>query len=347
MKLGIIGFGNIGSTIFDLLKDHNKISKISVADSRLLDQENFFQFDFRDNNLLENFIRNQDFIIGSTPFSVNKNISKICKDYNVSYFDLTEDVKTTKFIKKLSIDSNCSFMPQCGLAPGAVNIIAAGLVKKFKKVKNVEIRVGAIPTNASNLMKYYLSWSTEGLINEYCNPGEAIENKKIISTVSLEGNETLIFDGSMYECFNTSGGIGTMVESFQGKVENLNYKTIRYPGHSNYMKFLINDLNFKNNRSLLTKIFNKEIPKVIDDVVIIYIKVDGYDSDQNIKQEVYFKKIYNNEKYSAIKLTTANGVCSVIDLFLNNKIPNKGFIKQEDIDLSDFLNNQYGKIYKN
>ncbi len=132
-----------------------------------------------------------------------------------------------------------TFMPQCGLAPGAINIVGGSLASSLDTVRSVEMRVGALPQFASNQMKYYLSWSTAGLLNEYCQPGEALHDGRRITTLPLDGSERLTIDGVEYEAFNTSGGVATMCETFAGKVGELNYKTMRYPGHRDLMKFLL------------------------------------------------------------------------------------------------------------
>ena len=106
-----------------------------------------------------------DAVISAGPFAINKNIGTVAAEMGIGYFDLT-DVETTEFIR--SIDSNSVMMPQCGLAPGAINICAAGMINQFDKVKEVMMRVGALPRFTNNEMSYYLSWSTNGLINEYC-----------------------------------------------------------------------------------------------------------------------------------------------------------------------------------
>jgi saccharopine dehydrogenase-like NADP-dependent oxidoreductase len=208
-----------------------------------------------------------------------------------SYFDLTEDVATTNFVRSLAEGNRGTFMPQCGLAPGAINIIASGLAHSFKKVGSVEMRVGALPLSASNHIKYYLSWSTAGLINEYCQLGEALYQGRRIPTAPLDGVERLTIDGVEYEAFNTSGGVATMCESFKGRINKLNYKTLRYPGHRDLMKLLLDDLNLGQKQELLTQIFDQEVPLTCSDVVVAYVNSVGND-DAGLVQRSFIKKIY-------------------------------------------------------
>jgi saccharopine dehydrogenase-like NADP-dependent oxidoreductase len=283
-----------------------------------------------------------DAVISAGPFAINKNIGTVASEMGIGYFDLTEDVETTEFIR--NIDSPSVMMPQCGLAPGAINICAAGMMNQFDSVNEVMMRVGALPRFTNNEMSYYLSWSTNGLINEYCNEADAIYEGKSIKVMPLEGAEKLTIEGEAYEAFNTSGGCATMCETYENKVENLSYKTIRYPGHLNHMKFLFNDLHLKKNKDVLEKLFDKEVPRTTNDVIVFFVKVIG-EIDGILQEKTYLKKIYGDEKFSAIQRTTASGVCSVLDMYINGKIKSEGFIKQESISWDDFIDNKFGKVY--
>ena len=141
------------------------------------------------------------------------------------YFDLTEDVAATREIMRLAEGAKTAFMPQCGLAPGFIGIVAHHLASGFDSVRDVQMRVGALPAFPTNALKYNLTWSVDGLINEYCHPCEAIRNGEIIEVLPLEGMEHFSLDGTEYEAFNTSGGLGTLCETLEGKVRTLNYRT--------------------------------------------------------------------------------------------------------------------------
>ena len=332
-KVAIVGSGNIGWALRKLLQDDYDISQGDILDG----------LDATDSSQVEKFLVGHDAVISAGPYAVNKNIAKVAAEKNIGYFDLTEDVDTTEFIKELKSES--VLMPQCGLAPGAINICAASMMEDFDDVKEVLMRVGALPRFTTNEMSYYLSWSTNGLINEYCNEADAIYEGKPIKVMPLEGSEKLVIEGESFEAFNTSGGCATMCETYADKVENLTYKTIRYPGHLNHMKFLFNDLHLKKNKEILEKLFDKEVPRTKNDVIIFFVKVIGM-IDGVLQEKTYLRKIYGDDKYSAIQLTTASGVCSVLKMFLDGKIPSKGFTKQESLSWDDFLDNKFGQVYK-
>ena len=331
-KIGIVGSGNIGWALKQLLKEDYDIKQGDITDG----------FDAGDIKQVKTFLLGLDAVISAGPFAVNKNIAQIAAEESIGYFDLTEDVETTEYIRNL--ESESILMPQCGLAPGAINICASGMMEEFDSVNEVLMRVGALPRFTTNEMSYYLSWSTNGLINEYCNEAGAIYEGKAVKLMPLEGAEKLVIEGESFEAFNTSGGCATMCETYADKVENLTYKTIRYPGHLNHMKFLFNDLHLKKNKDILEKLFDKEVPRTKNDVIIFFVKVIGL-IDGVLQEKTYLRKIYGNEKFSAIQLTTASGVCSVLKIFLDGKLNSKGFTKQESLSWKDFLDNKFGKVY--
>jgi len=211
--------------------------------------------------------------------------------------------------------------------------------------------VGALPQFPDNSLKYNLTWSTDGLINEYCNPCEAIHDGQRRELLPLEGLESFSLDGVDYEAFSTSGGVGTLCESLDGKVRNLNYKTVRYPGHRNMVQMLARDLKMCEHRDEFKKLIEHGIPVTRQDVALIFVTVTGKRGGL-LTQESYAKKIYGdaeatgqNTGMSAIQKTTAAGICAMVDLHRDGKLPATGFVRQEEADFKDFIANRFGKIY--
>ncbi|MEX0815447.1 MAG: saccharopine dehydrogenase C-terminal domain-containing protein, partial [Dongiaceae bacterium] len=264
------------------------------------------------------------------------------------YFDLTEDVATTKAVRALAAGADTAFVPQCGLAPGFVSIVANDLARRFETLRDVHMRVGALPQFPVNGLKYNLTWSTDGLINEYCNPCEAIHEGRAVEVMPLEGLERFSLDGIDYEAFNTSGGLGTLCETLEGRVGSLNYKTVRYPGHRDIVKLLLEDLRLKERRPLLKDVLETAIPITHQDVVLIFVTVAG-ERDGRLTQETYAKKIYAREidgrLVSAIQITTAAGLCAMVDLQGQGRLPASGFVRQEQAELGDFLANRFGRAF--
>ena len=210
------------------------------------------------------------------------------------------------------------------------------------------MRVGALPLFPANRLKYNLTWSTEGLINEYANPCELLENGVMRTADALEGEERFLLDGVEYEAFNTSGGLGTLCETLAGKVKNLNYKSIRYPGHLELLRFLMHDLHFSDHRDELKKIFERSIPITKQDKCIVYVEAVGH-KDNLLLQKTFVKTVYASEiagaTMGAIQITTAAGILAPVDILLSQKNIPSGFQKIESIALTDFLANQFGRYY--
>ena len=139
----------------------------------------------------------------------------------------------------------------------------------------MRLRVGALPRYPTNSLSYNLTWSTEGLINEYCEQCEAIQDSKRITLPALTQRKHFSLDGTRYESFNTSGGLGSLADTLEGKVNHLSYQTIRYPGHLDVMRTLLHDLRLSERRELLKDILEYAIPTTFQDVVLIIANVSG------------------------------------------------------------------------
>src|SRR5512140_394180 len=287
-------------------------------------------------------------VISACPYYLTPLIAGAAKEAGVHYFDLTEDVQSTRVVKKLAEGASTAFVPQCGLAPGFISIAAYSATRGFDTLRDVRMRVGALPIFPSNALKYNLTWSTEGLINEYCNPCEAIVDGGLREMPALEELEEFSLDGIAYEAFNTSVGLGTLCETLAGRVENLNYKTVRYPGHRDIIKILIRDLRLGQNRGVLRDVFEAAIPMTTQDVVLGVVTVTRHKHGRLV-QDTFVRKIYsaevNGKHLSAIQLTTAAGVWAMVDLMRDGEIPNRGFVRQEEATLEAFLSNRFGRYY--
>jgi len=353
MRIGIIGAGKVGATIALLLADSAFCAEVLLADLRPADDWSGFRkvrfrsLDAADRVALRAFVGECQAVLSASPYFLNKAVAEACAEAKVAYFDLTEDVDTTQHVRALAARGGATtFMPQCGLAPGAINVIGGALARQFDEVRSLEMRVGALPLSASNQMKYYLSWSTAGLINEYCQPGEVLYAGKSAPSLPLDGLERLTIDGTEYEAFNTSGGVATMCETFAGKVRDLSYKTLRYPGHRDLMKFLLFDLQLSQRRELLTQIFDQEVPLTFDDVVVVYVNAVGHDKNRRLLQHSYIKKIYSTEvlgrRLSAIQLSTAAGAVAMLELFSGRRLA-PGFVSQESVPLGGVPRDEMGR----
>ena len=306
------------------------------------------QLDVADAAALGEALQRQDVVISACPYFLSLPIARAACAAGVHYFDMTEDVPTAQQIRELAQGARTALVPQCGLAPGFISIAAYDLAKRFDTLRRVRMRVGALPVFPSNALKYNLTWSTDGLINEYCNPCQVIYDGELREVLPLEGYEQFSLDGVTYEAFNTSGGLGTLCETLQGQVDNLSYKTIRYPGHCELVRLLVNDLRLGKRREVFKDVLEHAVPVTQQDVVLVFVTASGRRGGQLI-QETFTKKVYHQaalgRDLAAIQLTTAAGLCAMVDLHREGQLAAAGFVRQEDVALRDFLANRFGRYF--
>ena len=354
----VVGAGKIGAVVADLLaacgdyavtladRDAKALdSGTAPADGRLYD---VLTLDVADEASLGRALGGRYAVLSAAPFHLTHHIAALARRQGVHYLDLTEDVASTRAIRELAQGASSAMIPQCGLAPGFISIVAADLASRFDRLDSVRLRVGALPAYPSNALNYNLTWSTDGVINEYCEPCEAIVDGRRTEVPAMEEREEFALDGVLYEAFNTSGGLGTLCETLEGRVRTLNYRTIRYPGHAAIMKALLNDLRLRDRRDVLKDILENAVPTTTQDVVIIFVTVAGW-REGRLVQETYARKIYSamvgGQIRSAIQITTASSLAAMLDLLAEGKLPQRGFLRQEEVKLADFLGNRFGAVY--
>ena len=355
MHIALLGAGHIGQTIASLL-GHSGDYHVTVVDknadalarvsgpgitTRVVDTE--------DRGALAAVMRGHDAVVNALPYHLAITAAHLALETGCHYFDLTEDVAATKEIMRIAEGARTAFMPQCGLAPGFIGIVAHHLTQGFDSLHDVKMRVGALPAFPTNKLKYNLTWSVDGLINEYCHPCEAIRDGQTLEVLPLEGLEHFSLDGTEYEAFNTSGGLGTLCETLAGRVQTLDYKSVRYPGHQALMKLLLEELQLNKDTETLKDIMRRSIPSTMQDVVLVFVTVSGMRGGALV-QEVFARKIFAERSetapLSAIQITTAAGVCAAVDLFREQALPQRGFVRQEQVRLPDFLANRFGRAYQ-
>src|SRR5579864_7299304 len=328
----ILGAGKIGALISGLLAesgsyrvqlgDIDGAAAEAVARAHASGHLKAFALDAASEADLRTRLGEVDAVISSLPYYCNVAVAHAARAAGVHYFDLTEDVEVTRAVRAVAAGASRAFVPQCGLAPGFISIAAAELITHFDELRAVKLRVGALPQHPNNVLKYSLTWSTEGLINEYGNPCQAVSDGRVIEVAPLEGLEEIEIDGMRYEAFNTSGGLGSLAETHGRQVESMNYKTIRYPGHCEQMRLLMNDLKLNQDRATLKRVLENAVPQTLQDVVIVYAAVTGHQNAE-LREENYVSKIYPQmiagRLWSAIQVSTASGLCAVLDLVLQNK----------------------------
>ena len=371
----IAGAGGIGKAAGLILADNKSIDcTIHIGDRYLTQAEkaaDLINYNSRGNSSnaflipqeglsddMKVVLEKADIILDCLPGAQAPRLAQYAKDYKCHYANLTEYVKETDMVTEIAKDAETGFILQTGLAPGYINIIAHHLYKKFAKqhgvevVDNIDMKVGALSKHARAPYFYAFTWSPIGVATEYIKDAVVVEDFKTSKIPSLSATKKIIIDGIEYEDDFTSGGAADLPKALEGKVKNLNYKTLRFPGHYKWAKSVIEntpaDVDPVEN---LNKLMLDTIPAVEDDVVVVFASVKGKDKNGVLRAieksiHVYPSKI-GKITLRAIQTTTAAPLCEAALILLNGK--HKGAVFQSQIDTDTFLNgpivsNIYGKI---
>ncbi len=348
-KIAVLGLGKVGKLAALMLHE----SGFAVTGFDVRELRTSLPFPVRTGDVasveaMAAAFSDEDAVLSCLPYHLNAGIAEAAHRAGIHYFDLTEDVPTTKAIIELAKTANGLMAPQCGLAPGFVGIVGADLISNFDDCRSCRMRVGALPQHPSGLLGYAFNWSPEGVVNEYLNDCEVIEEGVHKWVSPMEWLETIYIDGVKLEAFTTSGGLGTMCETYLGKVDNIDYKTMRYPGHANLMNFFFHELLMRERRELAGEILTHAKPPVDDDVVYVHVAAEGIsDGRLNRKEFVhrYLPIDIGGSRQTAIAWTTSASVVAVIEMVRAGTLPAKGFLRQEDVPLQAFLDTGTGALF--
>ncbi|MCW5764347.1 MAG: saccharopine dehydrogenase NADP-binding domain-containing protein [Phycisphaeraceae bacterium] len=388
-KVLVLGAGKVGKSVAELIlaggrgaytvtladRDEGTLAEARANLDRLKSRAPFKveyaarTLDVSDQAAVRRCLQGHDYVICMLPFNFVAGIAEAANDAGVHYFDVTEDVETTDRVRQIDRQGRAkvALVPQCGLAPGYIAIAAYDVARTFDVVQDLTLRVGALPQFPTNALRYNVTWSTAGVVNEYCEPCNVMLDGQMVKVPALEGLETFSLEGVEYEAFYTSGGVGTLIETLTGDRKTapdsrIAYKTIRYPGHCALMKFLLQDLRLgvehaaptrsgtKFDRSLAVDMLENAIPRTLQDTVVIFVNCIGLRHGRR-EQASFMRAVRAVELFGrvwpAIELTTAAGVCAMVDLHRLGKIRKTGFIRQEEVSLAEFNQTVFGLGYEN
>jgi len=293
-----------------------------------------------------------DLIMDCLPGSQAPRLAKFARDYNCHYINLTEYVAETEEVVAIADGAETGFALQTGLAPGYINVLGHHLYKTFCAIHEVdtidtlEMKVGALSKHARSPYFYAYTWSPIGVATEYVKDSLVVQDYVTSKIPSLSQTETLLIDGIEYEDDFTSGGAADLPSALQGKVKNLSYKTIRYPGHFNWARQIISGTPDSLDKvDYLHNTMMDNIPSVEDDIVIVFASAKGKDSQGRLRAVEKSLKIYpttvGTKTLRAIQTTTAVPMCECARLLLQGGM--KGPIYQSQLDTDSFLNGPFVK----
>jgi len=352
-SIRVIGLGKVGELVATLLLDSGFTVKAYDARERSDLPFETGVLDVRDPDGVRAALKGADAVVSCMPYHLNLGVAEAAYEVGVNYFDLTEDVPTTNLVKELAAkNSDLVFAPQCGLAPGLIGIIGSALTKHFDEIRSIELKVGALPRHPAGLLGYAFNWSAEGVVNEYLNDCEVLRGGVRQMVPAMTELERVVIGGVELEASLTSGGLGTMCETYEGRVQRLDYKTMRYPGHFELMRFFFDELNLRDRRELAGEILVNAKPPVDDDVVYLHAAVEGIangigDTAAGQLTRKQYVRAYqplriNDRLWRAISWTTAASAVAVVEMVAAGTLPGTGFIQQEDIPFQALLETKNG-----
>ncbi|MBN2230102.1 MAG: saccharopine dehydrogenase NADP-binding domain-containing protein [Candidatus Thorarchaeota archaeon] len=356
MKIGIIGSGQMGrGAAFDLAKQ-DSVDEILLADIDLQNAEALAKevgpkakaekVDAKNRSQLVKFFNKVDSVISAVSYTVNVLHTEVAIETQTHLCDLGGGwviVEKQLEMNEAAKTANVTIVPDCGLAPGMVSVLARHGIEYLDKVDSVKIRVGGLQQEPRPPLNYSLIFSVEGLINEYVEPCIALRNGKIVKEEPLIGFEEITFPEpyGKLEAFNTSGGTSTLPQTYLGKVDELDYKTIRYPGHGHKMWTLLK-LGLMDSKSIevdgskiaprrvLETLLEKNLPPSGKDVTLIRVMVEGWKGTESRIVEYEVIDLFDEKTGLTSMMRTTSFPAAVTAIMMaDGRIENRGVLTPE------------------
>lgn len=346
LVLGDISVDNLQNAKEFVLKNSEKNTKVETV---LMSNNNL-------NDEMRAAFETSDVLLDCSPGSQAPRMARFAKDFKMHYANLTEYVAETDEIMNLAKDAETGFILQTGLAPGFINVLAMSLygqfVEKYEndKVEKLGMKVGAMTAHAHEPHFYGFTWSPIGVATEYVKNSRVIRNYEITERPALSARERIVIGARTYEADLTSGGAADLPDFFAGKAKMLDYKTLRYVGHYEWVESLIRKMpKDENLPNRLQDVMLQAVPSVEDDLVLVHASVDGFDSKNRrrmIEKAFFVLPLEINRKtLRAIQTTTAAPLCQSAMMLLQGNL--KGIVLQSQINPVEFLHGKFvGKIYQ-
>lgn len=366
MKILILGAGRMGhGAAFDLVYNSPGVEAVTIADFDLAKAETVVahvnnpkirgaQINVADYERVADLMRGHDAAISCVNYWYNAELSKAAIETRTNFCDLGGNnyvVDAQLALDAEARNAEINIVPDCGLAPGMVSVLAAHGANGFETIEEIHIRVGGLPQNPKPPLDYQLVFSVEGLINEYVETARVIRGGEIAEVESMTELETLEFENfPALEAFQTSGGTSTLPDTFFGKIKELDYKTIRYAGHCERFKTMI-DLGLCSSepiiadyakiapRKVFAELLQKHLPADEPDFVLIRLEFVGTKNGRRKKLRYdIVDKFDEKTNLSAMMRTTAFPASIVAQMAASGETKMRGATPQEmAIDPEKFI----------
>jgi len=356
MKLAVLGAGKMGRAIaydFCRQKDVKQVTLLEENQRTLKEAAAFIKSpklkaipaDLSSAKKISQKIKGHTAVASAIPYFLNLDATKAAIQAKSHFVDLGGNdtvVAQQEKLNRQAQKSGVGIIPDTGLAPGMANILAFGAISQFDSVENLHIRVGGLPLQPRPPFNYQEVFALDGLINEYVEPARILKDGRLAIVESLQGIEPIDFPEPFgkLEAFYTSGGAAALPDLLQGKVKNLDYKTIRYPGHCQKMRAFF-ELGLASQkemavgkarvtpRAVWMKLLSNVLPKTGPDAVLIRIWLDGFKAGK--KMRLTYEMIDQADpKFTAMMKTTAFPASIIALLLARKEIPQTGVLRQEE-----------------
>ncbi|MDJ0923829.1 MAG: saccharopine dehydrogenase C-terminal domain-containing protein [Acidimicrobiia bacterium] len=338
----VLGAGIVGrAAAWDLVRRGHEVTlaDVDAAEAHLAATAVGAQaatVDAADGSAVEDLISGADAVVAAVPYSFGVSLAAAAIATGCHYFDFGGNptiVKRQLRLNEQATDQNVAVVPDCGLAPGVANVMAAGLIEEAsgRPIDSVQIRVGCLPQHPTGSLQYQLAFYPGGLINEYAEPCEVIAEGVATTVDPLTRFEEVAWDEwGPLEAFSTAGGTSTMCQDYEGRVQELEYKTLRYPGHGavfHAMRELglfdeqprrIGDLMVAP-RPVLLDLLAEHLPAGEPDVVLVRVEVVA----GGVSAVLEIEDIHDG-RFSALARTTAYPATALCDLVVRGDADYRG-----------------------
>ena len=352
MTITVVGAGAIGSAVVRELCRHDDVDQVQVCDTRSRALQTLhdsvkhngtlrsFQVDARDLGVLSQIVRESNCVVSGAPSELNPDLAELCLDLGVNFCDLGGNEDTVQ--QELALHDRARekavwIVPNCGLAPGLVNVLTMRGIEQFDTATAAAIRVGDVPLHPEPPFNFRISWSAERIIDDYTRPAQHIVDGNLVEVDALSGDETIHFDGpfSNMEAFSTQGGLSTLTDTLTGRLDAFDHKTIRWPGHAHQMRFVIG-LGFGQERKigvrthltyrdLLVRRMRERLSGDYEDAVLMRVMVQG-EKDGAPKTLVYemIERYNESDNLTAMMRCTSIPIVVVAKMIAGHTISEGG-----------------------
>lgn len=344
LNVCIFGAGELGTALAVALARTESFSVTIVDRSEAaLDRVRAMQTGAKEHVLshpddLKALLLGQDVAVAAVPEAAIDDIARAAACAGVHYLDFVGSRQRTREILE-PLARHRAVFNSCGVSPGIIENVAWGLLASFVSATDLTIRVGAIPRYPTNRLGYGQIWNVDGLISEYTRPSAAVRDGKPVWMSPLEEYGQISIDGVTYEEFITSGGVEDLSIFSQASPKNVTFKTIRYPGHLEYMRFLLDDLGLRHRHDMLKSLLYNGLPVIEDDVLLLAVTARGLRGRQPTERTICHRFSPNHAvgPFNALTSVATGYAATLLSMLSRGDIEPSGFVAHHRLDTKSLL----------